>query len=95
MGRHQRYSREFKRQAVERLAEFPDRSVVEIAAELGVKPDRLYHWRAELLRSGELKRVPGESAEEEVVRLRKELERVRQERDFLKKAAAFFAQSPE
>ena len=95
MGRLPRYSKQFKREAVLRLMESPELSVAEIAAELGIKPDRLYHWRAEFLRSGEVKPVKGETAEQEVVRLRKELQEVRRERDFLKKAAAFFARDPE
>jgi len=35
--------------------------------------------------------LPGESPAQELARLRRENERLRQERDFLKKAAAFFA----
>lgn len=95
MGRHRRYSKEFKLQAVQRLQESPDRSVAELARELGVKTDRLYHWRAEYAGREEIKAVEGETPEQEVARLRKELARVRQERDFLKKAAAFFARNPE
>lgn len=94
MGRLPRYSKQFKREAVLRLMESPELSVAEIAAELDIKPDRLYHWRAEFLRNGETP-VKGETAEQEVARLRKELQEVRRERDFLKKAAAFFARSPE
>jgi transposase len=46
------------------------------------------------LTSGKPRGVPGttgRSAEQELARLQREVERLRQERDFLKKAAAFFA----
>ena len=94
MGAAKRYTKEFKEQAVERVLEAPDRPIAEIAEELGVKPGRLYQWRSEYLALGEVK-VKGETPQQELERLRKELARVRQERDFLKKAAAFFARNPE
>lgn len=95
MGAARRFTKEFKRQAVERVLESPDRPIAEIAAELDVKPKRLYQWRSEYLERGEVPPNPGETPQQELERLRKELVRVRQERDFLKKAAAFFARNPE
>lgn len=95
MGAAKRYTGEFKKQAVERVLEAPDRPISEIAEELGVKPGRLYQWRSEYLARGEVKAIKGETPQQELERLRKELARVRQERDFLKKAAAFFARNPE
>lgn len=40
---------------------------------------------------GQVRKVEGESAEQELQRLRRENDLLRRERDFLKKAAAFFA----
>jgi transposase len=95
MRKRKTFTAEFKKQAVQRtLSE--DRSIAEVARELGIKGNRLYQWRAEYLASTPPEVVPSAAtAEQEVIRLRRELERVRQERDFLKKAAAFFAQNPE
>ncbi len=93
MGRGRTYSREFKREAVQRaLAE--DRPIAEIARELGIKPHRLYQWRSEYLASSEAVPVVGESPEQELARLRREVERLRQEREILKKAVEFFARDP-
>lgn len=88
------YSREFKLQAVQRVLE-GDRPAAEIARELGIKPNRLYQWKAEYLAQAEPDTLPREAPDQEIKRLRRELERVRQERDFLKKAVGFFAQNPE
>ena len=94
MVQRRKYSREFKLEAVRRVIE-EDRGVSEVARELGIKPGLLSSWKGEYLLAEEPEKLPHESPEEEIRRLRRELERVRQERDFLKKAAAFFAQLPE
>lgn len=90
----QQFTQEFKLQAVQRALE-GDRAVAEIARELGIKPNRLYQWKAEYLAKAEPDVLPREAPDQEIRRLRRELERVRQERDFLKKAVGFFAQNPE
>lgn len=94
MAERKRYTREFKLQAVQRVLE-QDRPAAEVARELGVRANLLYRWKAEYLASAEPDTLPRESPAEEVRRLRRELKRVRQERDFLKKAVGFFAQNPE
>lgn len=94
MAERKRYAREFKLRAVQRALE-EERPMAEIARELGIKPARLYRWKAEYLASAEPDTLPRETPEEEIRRLRRELERVRQERDFLKIAVGFFAQNPE
>ena len=84
----------YKREAVQ-LTRTGDRSVAEIARELGIRPEMLHSWIRQA--SGE----PGRPAtarptsqDEEVRQLRRELARVREERDILGKAMAFFARTP-
>ena len=87
------YTKEFKREAV-RLAEMSDQPLEELARELGIHVNTLYKWRRQYLADGE-DAFPGHGeltpADEEVRRLRRELARVREERDILKKATQFFA----
>lgn len=89
-----KFSREFKLQAVQRVVE-EDRSIAEVARELGVSATLLGKWKLAYLTQDTPGPLPKESADQEVRRLRRENERLRQERDFLKKAVGFFAQSPE
>ena len=88
-----KYTREFKREAA-RLAEESDRPVDELARELGIHPNTLYKWRRQFLQEG-ADAFPGHgklpAADEELRRLRRELARVKEERDILKKATQFFA----
>ena len=85
------YDQEFKREAVN-LSNQADVSVVQTARNLGIAPKLLYRWRSELKESG-LKAFPGKgkARDEELYELRCELERVKQERDILKKAMSVFA----
>lgn len=89
------YTTEFKREAV-RLSEQAGVSVVQVAQELGVSDYSLYKWRKQARSDGELA-FPGNgkvaltAEQQENVRLKRELERVTQERDVLKKAVKFFA----
>ncbi len=90
-----KYSKEFKLEAIRLLRE-GSRPAAEIARELGVKRELLYRWQAKLEEkgSGAFKNGPGRPKKEdesEVTRLRRELEAVKEERDILKKAAAYFA----
>lgn len=85
------FSPEFKIEAV-RLVVEAGRPLVQVARELKVRPEQLREWRRKLEAAGAVTAPPrSETPEEEARRLRRELEVVRQERDFLKKAAAFFA----
>ena len=90
------YTQEFRDRAVE-LTLRADRSVPMIAEELGVNPQTLYSWcrqyrrRASNSGSSETSRL---SQAEEIAALRKELKRVTEERDILKKAVCYFASPP-
>jgi transposase len=91
--RRQRFSREFKREAVRQL-ELGQKPATQLALELGVARNRLYKWQAQLRAGQRLHAGPGRpklAEESEVSRLRRELKRVREERDILKKARAYFA----
>lgn len=83
-----RFNPEFKQEAVE-LVRRSDKSANQIARELGISQTTLSRW---LRAAGS---VPeGENVfatQEELKRLQKENERLRMERDILKKATAFFA----
>jgi len=90
-----RYTKEFKIEAI-RLLNLGDKPVSQIAMELGLKRTLLYRWRDQAREKGEsafLGNVgrPGNDQLSEINRLRKELKEVTEERDIIKKAAAYFA----
>jgi transposase len=81
------YSVEFKREAV-RLAQTSGKPIAHVARELGISDTSIHQWRKEPSRHGP-EAFPGSghqtAQEEEVRRLKRELEIVKQERDILKK----------
>ena len=87
------YTKEFKQEAVT-LSSQDGVKVAQVARELGISPALLYRWRAEMRVDGE-EAFPGKgklkASDEEVRQLQRELFRVRQERDILKKALRVFA----
>ena len=82
------FSTEFKQEAVE-LVRRNGRSANQVATELGVNQTTLSRWK----REAEATSSTGQSmpAAEELKQLRRENERLRMERDILKKSVAFFA----
>ncbi len=86
------YTAEFKESAV-KLAVESDQPVTKIAEELGVNKNTLHTWISKYHRPQKQKagRVEDAHLYEELIRLRKENKRVKEERDILKKAAAYFA----
>jgi len=94
MARMRRFTKEFKRNAVQR-ALVEETSIADIARDVGIKPGLLYQWRSEHLLQSEGEVPPGETQEQKVARLEAEVHRLRQEREILKKAVTFFAQNPE
>ena len=90
------YTREFKLQAV-RLMAGQGLSVAEVARRLDVGENCLRAWRAAARERGAAA-FPGQGtpspADDELRRLRAEVQRLRAERDLLKKAAAYFASPP-
>ena len=94
MGKIQKvYTKEFKEEAV-RLAQTSGKPIAQIARELGISDSAIHGWRKELAEHGN-DAFPGKghqtALEEENRRLKRELERVQQERDILKKAVSIFS----
>jgi transposase len=86
-----RFTSEFKVQAVERLLE-GGRGLAEVATELGLSPGQLSQWRNEQLAAGSAEALAARKAEQaETLRLRREVKRLEEEVEILRKAAAFFA----
>ena len=87
------YDAEFKRQAVA-LADSTDRTAAKVEQELGLYQGAIRHWHIELGEHSE-EAFPGagnlHASEEDVRRLHREIEILRQERDILKKAVAIFS----
>jgi transposase len=92
MGRRQRYSAEFKRQALRRANE-PGVTDVLVCEELGINARQLRRWRDAVSEHGEGDAFPGhgKSRDEELTKLKRELTKVTEERDFLREAARYFA----
>ena len=90
--RQPRYTPEQKEQALALVEELG--SVKEAGEQLGISGQTLYRWRdqaEEANRAEEAGEPPPSELRAENRKLRAELRRLRMERDFLKKAAAFFA----
>jgi transposase len=92
------YPDAFRREAV-RLADQPGRTAADVAKELGIHPGQIYNWRTQFnkLSKKQFAVIDGTnySKEEldEIRRLKKEVADLKEERDFLKKAAAYFAKA--
>ena len=90
--KRRRYTDEFKTEAVQ-LARDSRRPVAQVARELGIPDNVLYRWVSEErdAQSRGSTRQTVRVEPEELTRIKRELSRVTQERDFLRRAAAFFA----
>ena len=96
VSRRRRFNREFKIETV-KLVTDSDNSVTQIAAEMGIHPNTLYKWAKQysdkpqeaFLGTGHI------TSEAEMIRqLKRENERLKMERDILKKAMAIFSKDP-
>lgn len=88
-----RYPEEFKIEAVKQVTE-RGFSVAEVSSRLGTTTHSLYAWIKQYGPEAEAYQAKA-SDQAEIKRLQKELKRVTEERDILKKAAAYFANHPE
>ena len=92
-----KFDKEFKLEVL-KMTQQSNKTIKSIAQELDIHPGVISRWRREF-REQENDAFPGKghqtTEEEEIRRLKKELADVKEERDILKKAVAFFAKHPE
>ena len=92
------YTEAFRRDAV-KLADQPGRTATDVAQELGIHVGQIYNWRTQFnkLSKHQFTVAHGtnhaKAESEEVRRLKKRIAELEQERDFLKKATAYFAKT--
>jgi len=93
LQRRRRFDKQFKLDAL-RMMQESDRPIASIARDLGVHPNVLYKWRNQFLADPD-QSFPGKGKlkpeDEELRRLRREVENLKEERDILKKALAVFS----
>jgi transposase len=93
--RRKRYDKQFKLDAL-RFMQESDHTITDIARDLGIRRELLYKWKREFQDDSQ-NAFPGKgklkASDEELWKLRRELERVKEERDVLKKALAFFSKN--
>ena len=91
MSKRRKFSAEFKREAVE-LTGTQSVTVSQVARDIGVNANQLTRWRRELIQAkGKVFTGAGVPRDQEIATLKRDLVRVKKERDFLRDAAAFFA----
>ena len=91
-----KYSLEFKLEAI-RLSHESGKPISQVARDLNINPAFLYRWRDEIRKEG-TKAFPGKPGRSvkspenaEIIRLRKQVKQLTDERDILKKTLVFFA----
>lgn len=93
MEKRQRYTAEFKREAI-RLLKTSGKSAAVVARELGIARNRLYKWANDAEHKGDQAfRGAGrpKASQDELAILQRENARLKEENEILKKAAAYFA----
>ena len=91
MSKRRKYSPEFKQGAVDQVGQ-QGASCAQVARELVIAPNLLSRWKREAGAQGpHTFGGTGKPRDEEVAHLKRELARVKKERDFLREAATFFA----
>ena len=89
MAKRTQYTQEFKDEVVA-LCRLGDRTSAQVARDLGLNDHTLMSWQKAAQMAAEPEAL-SVSEKEELKRLRRENERLRMEREILKKATAFFA----
>ncbi len=94
--KYQHYTEEFRKEAVKR-SEQPGITQAQVAKELGVSAQQIANWKRQFTRLSDkqFNSVDGvdysKKESEELRKLRRENKRLQEEMNFLKKAAAYFA----
>jgi len=86
--KRRRYTDEFKAEAVRVMEQRGDRTVAEVAQSLGVAENMLHAWKRQHASNGSNDR--GESTDQELHRLRREVADLKRDRDALVKSIAVF-----
>ena len=91
--KRRQYSSEFKREAVQLVTQ-GGLSIARAARDLGLNDNMVSRWKKEADQNGQ-RAFPGQGhpQDEELSRLRREVEVLRQEREILKKAISIFSQA--
>lgn len=90
-----RYTAEFKAEAVKQVTE-RGHGVIEVSKRLGISDKSLYVWlKQSPQHSGSSSKDDVDTLKKELSRVKAELKRTTEERDILKKAAAYFARVSE
>ena len=89
-----KYAPEFKDEAVKQVV-VRGHSVVDVAKRLGIPENVLYTWVSKFKKADEPLSNDLKELQAEMVKLKAELRRTTEERDILKKAAAYFAKQSE
>jgi transposase len=96
VAKRRSFTREFKVEAVQMLT-ITEVSVTEAAADLGIHPNTLYRWVHQYGERPE-EAFPGKGRQtsdaEQIKQLQRENQRLRMERDILKKAMVIFSKEP-
>ena len=96
MGTRRKFTAEFKREAVRLVAE-PGSTLLGVATSLGIDRSVLKRW-VDNTREGRYESAPGKplksDSQAELEAVKRELARVKMERDILKKALGYFAKDP-
>ena len=98
--KYQHYTEEFRKEAVKR-SDQPGVTQAQVAKELGVSAQQIANWKRQFnrLSDKQFNSVDGvdysKKESEELRKLRRENKRLQEEMEFLKKAAAYFANNQE
>ena len=91
MPKKRKYTPEYRAEAVH-LVEIGDRAVAEVARDLGISMQTLWQWVQQAkVEAGQAGEALTTTERDELRQLRREVARLREEREILKKATAFFA----
>ena len=85
-----KYTSEFKEEAVKQVID-KGHTVVDVAKRLGIAEGVLYTWVSKVKKADEPESNDLKAMQAEMAKLKAELRRTTEERDILKKAAAYFA----